>query len=89
MVAQTGILNLETAIDTTFPSISMVMEVQLLIHFDPLYNPNKTFLSTMELEILKNTLTKADEMTYQQLMDVISMATSGNLPKRSFNPGRD
>ncbi len=25
--------------------------------------------------------TKADEMTYQQLMDVISMATSGNIPK--------
>nr|MBP9612687.1 flagellin [Sulfurospirillum sp.] len=29
-----------------------------------------------------NTKTKADEMTYQQLMDVVSMVTSGNIPKQ-------
>lgn len=29
--------------------------------------------------------TKADEMTYQQLMDIVSMVTSGNIPKKGIN----
>jgi flagellar hook-associated protein 3 FlgL len=34
---------------------------------------------------LDNLSTKADEMTYQQLMDIVSMVVSGNIPQKGVN----
>ncbi|MDD4505068.1 MAG: flagellin [Sulfurospirillaceae bacterium] len=82
--AQTGILNLSNT-DTTF-SIDLNSDGSTTADpLDPLYNPNETFSIYNGARDTKNTLTKADEMTYQQLMDVISMATSGNLPKKGVS----
>ena len=82
--AQTGTLNLSNT-DTTF-SIDLNGDGSTTADpLDPLYNPNETFSIYNGARDTKNTLTKADEMTYQQLMDVISMATSGNLPKQGVS----
>jgi flagellar hook-associated protein 3 FlgL len=78
-IQRTGTLNLDIS-DTTF-SIDLdgngiATSDPTNPAFNPLF-PNETF------SIYNGTggLTKADEMTYQQLMDVISMATSSSLPK--------
>ncbi|MBV5279317.1 MAG: flagellin [Campylobacteraceae bacterium] len=70
--AQTGTLNLDIA-DTTF---SIDLDGNGVTT-----DPNETFSIYNGKGDPLNPLTKADEMTYQQLSDVVSMAISGNLPK--------
>jgi len=75
-VAQTGTLNLSNT-DTTF-SIDLDGDGNTT-------DENETFSIYNGKRDTTDTLTKADEMTYQQLMDVISMATSGNFPKKGVS----
>lgn len=74
-VSRTGTLNLDST-NTTF-SIDLdgdgIIDVNEPNEIISIYNGKGDPL---------NTKTKADEMTYQQLMDVVSMVTSGNLPKQ-------
>lgn len=70
--AQTGTLNLDIA-DTTF-SIDLNGNGVTT-------DANETFSIYNGKGDPLNPLTKANEMTYQQLSDVVSMAISGNLPK--------
>lgn len=75
-IAKTGTLNLSNT-DTTF-SIDLDGDGNTT-------DENETFSIYNGKRDTTDTLTKADEMTYQQLMDVISMATSGNFPKKGVS----
>ena len=78
-IQRTGTLNLDIT-NTTFSIDLDGNGVATSDPTDPDYNP----LSPNETFSIYNGAgepTTADEMTYQQLMDVISMATSGNYPK--------
>lgn len=74
-VSRTGTLNLD-ATDTTF---SIDLDGDGIINAS---EPNEIISIYNGKGDPLNTKTKADEMTYQQLMDVVSMVTSGNLPKQ-------
>lgn len=75
-VAQTGTLNFDGT-DTTF-SIDLDGDGNTT-------DENETFSIYNGKRDPEDTLTKADEMTYQQLMDVVTMAVSGNLPKKGVS----
>lgn len=78
-IKRTGTLNLDTS-NTTFSIDLDGNGIATSDPTDPAFNPlfpNETF----SIYNGEGKSTKADEMTYQQLMDVISMATSGNIPK--------
>ncbi len=74
-VSRTGTLNLDS-IDTTF---SIDLDGDGIINAS---EPNEIISIYNGKGDPLNTKTKADEMTYQQLMDVINMVTSGNIPKQ-------
>lgn len=74
-VSRTGTLNLDSS-DTTF---SIDLDSDGIINAN---EPNEIISIYNGKGDPLNTKTKADEMTYQQLMDVVSMVTSGNLPKQ-------
>ena len=74
--SKTGTLNFSNT-DTTF-SIDLNGDGNTT-------DENETFSIYNGKRDTTDTLTKADEMTYQQLMDVISMATSGNFPKKGVS----
>lgn len=75
-VERKGTLNLDIS-DTTF-SIDLDGDGNVT-------DENETFSIYNGKNDTNNVVTKADEMTYQQLMDVISMVTSGNLPKKGVS----
>ena len=74
-VSRTGTLNLDPT-DTTF---SIDLDGDGIINAN---EPNEIISIYNGKGDPLNTKTKADEMTYQQLMDIVSMVTSGNLPKQ-------
>lgn len=75
-IARTGTLNLDIT-DTTF-SIDLDGDGNTT-------SPNETFSIYNGGNDPKNLKTPADQMTYQQLNDLISMLTSGNLPKQGVS----
>lgn len=76
-VSRTGTLNLDSA-DTTF---SIDLDGDGVINAS---EPNEIISIYNGKGDPLNTKTKADEMTYQQLMDIVSMVTSGNIPKQGI-----
>ncbi|WP_041961797.1 flagellin N-terminal helical domain-containing protein [Sulfurospirillum cavolei] len=74
-ISRTGTLNLDSS-DTTF---SIDLDGDGIINSS---EPNEIISIYNGKGDLNNTKTKADDMTYQQLLDIVSMVTSGNIPKQ-------
>jgi flagellar hook-associated protein 3 FlgL len=86
-VQRTGTLNLDIS-NTTFSVDLDGNGVATSDPTNPAYNPlspNETFSIYNGSGDPLNVNTTADNMTYQQLNDLISMATSGNLPKQGVS----
>ncbi|QIR74755.1 flagellin [Sulfurospirillum diekertiae] len=86
-VQRTGTLNLDIS-NTTFSVDLDGNGVATSDPTNPAYNPlspNETFSIYNGSGDPLNLNTTADNMTYQQLNDLISMATSGNLPKQGVS----
>jgi flagellar hook-associated protein 3 FlgL len=86
-VKRTGTLNLDIS-NTTFSVDLDGNGVATSDPTNPAYNPlspNETFSIYNGSGDPLNLNTTADNMSYQQLNDIISMATSGNLPKQGVS----